>query len=112
MRVNHSGRENEVETLADENQVADCSHYCGDSVVGLSQGPYTMMFEAGDGHHSCMGTPHNPPLFCDRRLHPQCAEWIDLARVSTLPKQVGKVASTLLNEWKSIEAKVAAGEPA
>jgi hypothetical protein len=105
------GKSNRLEIMRMQAETRILPHYCGDSVVGLSQGKYTMMFEAGDGHHSCMGAPHNPPQFCDRSAHPECKEWIDLTQMSHLPEEVGRVASNLLNQWKSIEARVRAGDP-
>lgn len=84
-------------------------HYCGDSVVGLSKGKYTIMFEGGDGSHACKGSPYNPPLFCDRSLRPQCEEWIKIT--SQAPKEVTSAAFELLDVWKAIEARVSVGDP-
>ena len=111
MAEGSGGKSRRLEMMRLQAEARILPHYCGDSVVGLSQGKYTMMFEAGDGHHACMGAPHNPPLFCDRSVYPDCTEWIDLTQMPHLPKKVGSVASNLLNQWKSIEARVRAADP-
>jgi hypothetical protein len=88
-------------------------HYCGDTVVGMTKGGYTIMFEHGDGHHSCHGSSFNPPVICEAKSSPRAvcggdSEWEELG--PRLSDKMGRLASGMLDRWRPVSQAVGQGD--